>query len=284
MPKLSPLQQAARMLTKEDKVNVSKSIKEWVKKNRISEDIVRLDLDVQRFRDSKKDNTISAYKSLIYSQYNLKRYKDKEDFMKSLEDYPITELQAEVLWESYKHRDKLIQSGQYDEYRLEVFRKNYVKTLEGKGHSQDLIDAINGLSYKELRDLVIYPNARKDDANKSKLPPIGNYKYSELGKLDEISLAEEQNDIEQALYLATGRETYLDFLKKHTPKNRAYIKDEEDIDLEDEYEYYRDEVKVRFANKIDTNKKGKKYIKGIGSESGKNKKDVLRIIKIVEGK
>lgn len=298
MPKQSDMAKAIKVLTEEEKRIINDNVRKWIPTHKVKEDIMSIPLDRQAWKAFNKmdKRTQQRYIKSVHEQFNIQYYKNKTIFMKSIESQGygnvISAVQAEVLWERYKYREQLIMTGQYEKFRYENFRENYIKAMIGKGHSKELVDKIKDLSFEELKAVANISESDKNKIANTKLPALGGYNYKTQGTMDLQGLAEEAEDIEKAIFIATGKETSLSFVKKHTKKeDRLRTKLGKEIAIEDYgsvYLYYEDKVRERYKDKI--NKRVDKYgnvyhtIVGIGSERGKRADVVARIVEIVNKK
>ena len=188
------------------KINKWKKLNEFYKHKSVSENIKDIEVD----NNINKDEN---YVKSIYKKYNIVQYNNKEAFAHNLYDYIRTtilkdnpnltmirhkggkninikrenelnqmiDVEIDKRWREYQHRDALIRTGQYDNYRIEQYRKNYLESLRSADVSIGIIDTLENLSIEDFRKLVEKRNSNNDTLNKYSLPVIGfTYKISGL--------------------------------------------------------------------------------------------------------
>lgn len=258
------------------------SIKDYYTGLKVSENIRHIEVNEIKYKMYKYRN--DDYINSIYQKYNIKRYEDKVDFMKSKETYEMTENQKEALWIEYEHRDKLIRTGQYDDYRIELFRDNYLKGLRRLGASEKEIELLRSLSIEQWNELQELPQAEKDNIKDKQLPPLGLFNYNDKNYLYSV-----RNDIGLLLEERFGiKYEYEDdslikqsnkYLKTLVPKSELkFINDENELTTYNDMLIHTDRKKL-IESKPDSFGNTHYYIKGIGSEKGKNSQLIKDILK-----
>ena len=200
----------------------------------------------------------------------------------------LTQDRIDEGWRDYQHRDDLIRTGQYEEFRTLDYKTNYVKSMKGWALDAKYIDAIENADINKLKILFSLPDTEKDSKDKYQLPVLGFY----YGKLDNNQLAEVINKIELALKAAnifvddiTIETTIPEMHEKY--KERAFSIAEKSIartayrnlqltDRPEELNYDELYSSMLYAYenkrlKVKTNKKGYKYIPFVGSTNPKSK-------------
>lgn len=90
-----------------------------------------------------------------------------------------TQQRVDKAWEFYQHRDDIIATGQYEEYRFKDYRDKYVKAMESWKIDKKYVDALKNATVEELKSLFRFPSVDKNDPAKSLLPTLGFY-YGEI--------------------------------------------------------------------------------------------------------
>lgn len=171
---------AKKYLSKENREKIRDSIDDWYKTGRVRENIRNLNINHKKLKTALQRSDIEEYKNYIYDTYNIHKYANKKEFYEERTNF-MTDKQIDVLWEDYKHRDKLITSGQYDEYRLKSLKENYITKLKKTGYPKEVISNIEKLSAEQWREIVNIPNANKKNLKEKVLPDIGSFYYEITG-------------------------------------------------------------------------------------------------------
>lgn len=134
--------------------------------------------NITRF-DSKSD-----YELLVRN--NITEGVKKKDFLKGIpreqRGQAIENAVNEIIdkeWKFYQHRDDLIATGQYEEFRYNDYRDKYIENMKKWMVDQRLIDTMKNASLEELKRIIQDPNSAKDDKNKNTLPVLG-FTYSQV--------------------------------------------------------------------------------------------------------
>lgn len=150
-----------------------------------------------------------------YNRYGIrffKSYQDFKDYMKpvllSLDDFNEKNVDKTIAnyWTQYLKRDNLMASGQYQNYRMNVYRENYLRSLmriaDGKldDRQQWIYNTLSKLTLDQMEELYLTPNNDMESLKSNKLPRLKAYyttESSDLYKDDNYSSI--WSDIESAL-------------------------------------------------------------------------------------
>ena len=263
---------------------VLNSIKDYYSGLKISDDIRKIPLSMNKY--FKRDMKLSTRDIKdIYEKYNIVYYGSKQEYMNSKEAYELTDAQKKVLWEDYEYRHKLIISGQYEDYRTELFRDNYIKAMRRIGASEKEIQILENIPINQWSLMEITPNVEKDNLRDKLLPPLGLFHYDDKSFLSEVrndiqKLLKDKFDIDYTWDEDSVISKSMKYLKKLVP-----YEDREDLITDgDEVELYTDMIRhVPFSKfkktKPDKNGDVHYYIPGVGSEKGKNSQLIKDILK-----
>lgn len=136
-----------------------------------------------------------TYASLMYEKFRIREYKDINELQRDLTNYGNSTEQIEEKIKQYKHRDQLIRSGQYEEYRLNQYRKNYIKALKIANVDELYIRNIEKMDLLKFGSLVILRDARTDTTSKYKLPQLGGFDYHIMG----VKYDDKRKEIEEKI-------------------------------------------------------------------------------------
>lgn len=144
----------------------------------------------------------SDYEGVARENFRTAVVKDNRDTLRKMNPEQRKEfIEAETNkkleqgWNFYQHRDDLIATGQYEEYRYGDFRNKYVENMRTWAIDEKYIKAIEGANIEQLKNLFRFPNVRKDEKQKTELPILG-FSY---GRLSGAQLAEAESAIRTAL-------------------------------------------------------------------------------------
>ena len=264
--------------TNDKRAKVLNSIKDYYGGLKISENVHNIKLNMRKFWYNDQHLWESDIKK-VYEKYNIAYYANKGDFMKAKEPLELTEVQKETLWQDYEYRHKLIVSGQYDEYRINLFKENYIKGMRRLGASEQEIEILQGMSSSQWDLLQDIPQPSKDNIKDTKLPPLGLFNYDDASMLSKVrkdiaELLKDEFNIDYTWDDDSSIRKSLKYLPRLIrPEDRDDL-----IDSDNEIEVYTDMIRHVPFEKLKQNKKGMYYIRGVGSEQGKNSqliKDIL---------
>ena len=269
------------MTKKKNKPNKVREYNDWYWGGRVSEEIKDTKINYRKYQQFHKQvSNIEAYKKSIYDKYNIKQYKNKQEYIDKHKDY-IGEEEANKRWKDYQHRDILISSGQYDEIRIHQYQESYATKLRKAGYPEDVAHNIEKLTPKQFNEIMLLPNADKTSLKSSVLPDIGNFQYRIKGVMYlpedtvDTNIGDIMNVFNKMGYQwdepnAINAKKVLSRLRyKFVPKEHI-----EDVIDDEGTEIYIDSI-VSFMSdeQVDElltdskyrNKRGEFYIKGIGS-------------------
>lgn len=210
-----------------------------------------------------------AYKSAEVAYFENSLYeniKQFDNFASYLAHTPYKEDKdmAELYTKQMK-RYKAIASGQYQEYRLDIYKKEYIKALEGAG-MDDLADELRKMSlktFKKLADNVPNPNKEQSAGT---LPSISVlYKYTPSGVAgfvdDEEELDQFRKEFNEALSKITfkGHSTLLFSKNRKEYQETITTKSEEELRTAEFEELFERERKNKLYS---ISSKGEVYIRG----------------------
>lgn len=229
--------------------------------------------------------TQEKYKEDVYRRFNIRQYKNMEELRRDMIDYGYTTEQIAKIEADYKHRDLLIGSGQYQEYRIRSYQTRYLKALRIANVSEEFIENIRKLSTAEFGILSGKLDYRTNTNAKYLLPQLGGFNYYMMG----VHANDKTKEIEDKIEFAFN-EAGIKFDKniitnpiKFQPKETVYTlrstlgrlfpsKQEYLNSAETEQEYKRRAFKL-IVESIDngskifqTNSNGIKYLRFIGKD------------------
>ena len=155
-------------------------------KKLVSKGVMRMNFSYTKYhalneRLKKEHISRDTYASLMYEKFRIREYKDINELQRDLTDYGNTSEQIAEKIKQYKHRDELIRSGQYEEYRLLQYKKNYIKALKIANVDDSIIRNIEKLDLLKFGSMVVLRDARTDTTTKYKLPQLGGFNYYMIG-------------------------------------------------------------------------------------------------------
>lgn len=170
----------------------------------IARDINDMSVDYAKLRDirhNKTQDAINKAKWYVYETYHINQYENREDFIEAMKENKFTkysDAELEKLWKQYEHRDMLIETGQYEEYRINAYRNKYIAALKIEGVNQNVIDNIKKLSNEEFASLVGTNDARVDNDRVYLLPILGQFDYHIMGIKANSKIIEIEDEIKNA--------------------------------------------------------------------------------------
>lgn len=219
------------------------------------------------------------YADTIYKKYNITKFNTREEFMEHLEPMFLSDTQKRALWAEYRHRHDLILTGQYDEWRQEQFKENYIEGMRKLGATQKEIDILTSISPEQFEQLSNIPNTNKDSIKDKALPELGLFNYD-----DKSTLYEVRKQLKVLLSRELGIEyEYDDSIKVDKVKALLKVEDRRDVDTTNELTEYWSSIRAFPEYRIKLSKPDKNgnqhyYIPFLGSEYGKNAEIVRDIL------
>lgn len=278
-----------------------KRISEFYTKHSTTEQIRNIKLDTNR------PDKGAVYGISIYNKYNITRYQVKNDMRKALEPILRDRIKREYSdkikkfardetkekfisekvdnaiekqWKEYLYRDKLINNGQYDEFRVNDYRNKYLDTLKDNIDSK-LYSYLKNLPTNEFDKLVSRPNFDKRNPYKYNLPTLGFFYPTEGVVSIEKELTEEimnalkergitiDDDVKVAL--KEKEEHFITTVKKSLSSSYRELIDEDDdsdtmlASVFDAMEEKRIDIEQKGNKYLKVSKKGYQYIPFVGS-------------------
>lgn len=273
---------------------VSDTITAHYGKYRVADTIMNMRVDTRRKQISETEI------NRVYERFQMTRYKNKAEFTKEMSShFPYSQEEIDTLWREYEHRDDLVRTGQYEEARLENYRKNYIDTLRSRNVPEEIINRIQNLSLNEWSDLIQQPNADKGKEKDRVLPVLGGgFLTTKPGANDNDKLEEFIEELEEAfneaglsLDIADTIQSIIDeteqddvniarrFIRSREDRNMVYDEGSEAEEIISIGKIVADRYKDE-GRSYQISKSGYKYIRGIGSTrpGSKNRALALAII------
>ena len=152
----------------------------------ISKDVKAMSFSYNKYyelgeRLKKQHITRDEYASSIYEKFHIREYKNMTELTQDMIDYGRTKEEIANIIKDYKHRDELIRSGQYEEYRLSSYKKRYIRALKIANVDDSIIKNIEKLDLNKFSDLMGLRDARTDTQSKYRLPQLGGFNYYSIG-------------------------------------------------------------------------------------------------------
>lgn len=156
-------------------------IADYYNKRRISQDVRSIKLDTNKYNKAILESDYMSKSDAVYEKFKIHRYYDRDSFIDHLASTMpnLSTSMADKMWKEYQHRDNLIISGQYEEWRYENYRKNYIKAMRSSGLSREAIKNVEALPMEKWKDIIIIPKADKDNVNDTLLPRLGGFHYGD---------------------------------------------------------------------------------------------------------
>ena len=166
----------------------------------ISKDVKAMNFSYNKYyelgeRLKKQHISRDTYASSIYEKFNIREYKNMNELRRDMIEYGRTEEQIENIIKDYKHRDELIRSGQYEEYRLSSYKKRYIRALKIANVDDKIIKNIEKLDLSQFSDLMGLRDARTNTQTKYRLPQLGGFNYYSIG----INYNDKTKEIEEEI-------------------------------------------------------------------------------------
>lgn len=143
----------------------------------------------------KQHITRDAYATSIYEKFNIRQYKDMEELTRDMITYGRNKEQIAEIIKDYKHRDELIRSGQYEEYRLSSYKQRYIRALKIANIDESIIKNIEKLDLSKFGELMGLRDARTTTMGKYRLPQLGGFNYYSIG----INYNDKTKEIEEEI-------------------------------------------------------------------------------------
>lgn len=191
----------------------AKAIRNFYAKSQTSTNIYNMKVNMKLL--NKRLSTIKdidKYLDEQYSELGIKRFNSKNDMMQyivdtgSINNVRMYQKTIDQRWNEYLHREDLIITGQYQYYKRNYYKTNYINKLAEAGIDDVIIRALQNLSEDEWTTLASLRASDKDNPDNYALPMIDTYYDVEgiQGDKDYKSAIEE--DIRNAYNKALGKE------------------------------------------------------------------------------
>lgn len=189
----------------------------------ISKDIMKINYSYRKYKENyerikKQHTTMDLYASGIYEKYNIRQYKNKNEFIRDMFEHGYTNEETDIRWKQYQHRNKLIYSGQYDEYRIKSYQHKYIKAMKAANVNDDIIENIKNLSPLQFEQLSTLRNPATNTQAKYRLPQLGGFDYNIMG----INYNDKTKEIEDNIR-DTFREAGIPFNEKITAEPIKFV-------------------------------------------------------------
>lgn len=248
-------------------------ITDYYTKYQYNKSILRIKVDEDKYMKYQRDANRQDYVNQMFERYNLLRDKNGRPFSNEQEygDYlrknsPYNDEQIELLWKDYTKIKNLVLTGQYEDYRINTFRDNYIKAMKESGLSKSAIDNLKDLSIEQFANLANQRDPRKNSTNKWRLPELGGFDYhtniDPQAKRDYATMAEQEI---RALFEEMGLEW-----KSPDNSNQVYV-DYRDLRRATRMNSYNSDARkaIRMLNRVYNSKLDRpdesKYEDNIGS-------------------
>lgn len=230
---------------------VGKSIQSYFRKGHVSDAVNDIEVDVDRLEKALDDPSTYERADAVYEKFGMRKYKDIDEFTDYMSKFnpnmPMSDI--EKLWADYEHRDDLILSGQYEEYRLQLIKDNYLEAAKKSGLSEKVIHNIENLPLDKWDKMVYYPSDSKETTYDQILPRIGEFTYAilnvEYGTEDDPRI-ELEDRIKEA-FEKVGVE-WIDYESNFITRGKKYL-ERRNVDIEEELEEYREENEEDFTER-----------------------------------
>ena len=280
---------------KKKRTVVGKSIADYYFHGKISEHINEMKVDKKRLDKALENPNIFEDVAEVYDRYKLRQYEDFDEFRDSFEDAGLNLKMSDIkkLWKQYEHRDDLIFSGQYEEYRLELVKNNYIQAAIKSNLPARVIRNLKNLPAEKWKDLVYFPSTEKETTYDFLLPRIGEFIYAVVG-VEDYGLDDTRGELEERIksaFEASGNKYIIDdvergrkYLERRGIEMEEYDQIQAEESIRDEVEiigYYiaQDLLDKGHSKEEYHTKGGHMYIPGIGSnKDGSKYKDLVDAI------
>lgn len=156
-------------------------IDDYYAKQRINVKIRNISLDKSRYDKAMLQPDMYSRRQEVYERFSIAMYNTKQEFIDRQEkinpDIPMSTV--DKLWKEYQDRDKLIISGQYEDYRYSSYRENYLKAMKRSGMGLEVIKNVEALPLEKWKEIVNIPKASKDTAQDKLFPLLGGFHYGD---------------------------------------------------------------------------------------------------------
>lgn len=155
---------------------------------------------------------IDKYLDEQYSELGIKRFASKNDMMQYIVDtgninnVRIYQKTIDQRWKEYMKREDLIITGQYQYYKKNYYKTNYIAKLAEAGIDDDIIRALQNLNEEDWASLASLRASDRDNPGNYALPMIDTYYDAEGIQGDKDYKASLEEDIRNAYRKVLGKE------------------------------------------------------------------------------
>lgn len=176
-------------------------INEYYEKRRISESVRGIKVNQDMLNTALQNPNYMEQREAVYSKFEIKSYANEYEFRLAKRSiYPnIPDDKLAEMWKDYLHRDKLIISGQYEQYRYESYREKYLDALKRMAMPSYVIKSIERIPLENWKDIIILPSPNKNEESDKQFPKLGGFTYGEASRQQVARITSEITDAFRAL-------------------------------------------------------------------------------------
>lgn len=159
-------------------------INRYYDKFKVSDSIKSIKLDVDRYNQAMQQSNVYEKRQDVYDKFGIKMYNSRQEFgIAKSAVFPkgISRDKLDEMWKDYQDRDKLIISGQYEEYRYQSYRSKYIEAMKRSGLSNEVIKNVESLPMEKWKDIIILPS-NKNNASEKLFPKLGGFHYGDTSE------------------------------------------------------------------------------------------------------
>lgn len=165
------------------KKKVGYAIEHAYRGGRVTENVKAIKLNKKKYEEELDNPETYSRIDETYERYGIKQFADEDEYFEYMAGiFPNMKVSdMRKLWREYEYREKLMVTGQYEEYRLELLKENYIKAAKKAGMSDEVISNLEKLPASKWRDLFYYPTVNKENKYDNLMPRIGEFVYMQMG-------------------------------------------------------------------------------------------------------
>lgn len=191
----------------------AKAIRDFYAQRQTSSNIYNMKVNMKLL--NKKLSTIKDIDKYLDEQYKelgIKRFASKSDMMQYIVDtgninnVRMYQKTIDQRWKEYLHREDLIITGQYQYYKKNYYKTNYIAKLAEAGIDDDIIRALQELSEEEWASLASLRASDRDNPGNYALPMIDTYYDVEGIQGDKDYKSSLEEDIKNAYKKVLGKD------------------------------------------------------------------------------
>ena len=191
----------------------AKAIRNFYAKSQTSSNIYNMKVNMNLLNNRLSTiKDIDKYLDEQYRELGIKRFASKNDMMQYIVDtgninnVRMYQKTIDQRWNEYLHREDLIITGQYQYYKRNYYKTNYISKLAEAGIDDDIIRALQNLSEDEWSTLASLRASDKDNPDNYALPMIDTYYDVEGIQGDKDYKSSLEEDIKNAYRKALGKD------------------------------------------------------------------------------